>query len=144
MTYIFAAVLVNSQVDSTKGTPSDLLLDDVLVDPMLGGSVILTRSILRVGIEGFLAVCASAPTVFGMGRRCRPSRDVERSLGGYDADEDCRMTSSTCIDRKIRYSWARSAVTGKMGKTWASAYKTWAREDCTGQHVRMPNRSGRL
>jgi uncharacterized protein YfaQ (DUF2300 family) len=52
--HIFVAVLVHSQMHSSKGTPPNLLLDEVLVDAVLSGSVIHAVAILGARIERFL------------------------------------------------------------------------------------------
>ena len=43
---IFNAMLIYSEVNCSKGAPSNLLLDDVLVDPMYCTALILTIGIL--------------------------------------------------------------------------------------------------
>ena len=48
------AILVDSQVDSAEGAAADLLLDQVLVDAVLGGAVILAVAILGARVERFL------------------------------------------------------------------------------------------
>jgi hypothetical protein len=57
--HIFCAVLVDCQMDSAKGPAANLLLDEVLVDAMLGGPVILAVAILGASIEGFLRQCSA-------------------------------------------------------------------------------------
>lgn len=52
--HIFLAILVDSQVDSAKGAAADLLLDQVLVDAVLGGAVILAVAVLGARVERFL------------------------------------------------------------------------------------------
>ena len=52
--HIFFAVLIDCQMYSSKGTPPNLLLNKVLVNAVLGGSVILAVAVLGAGIEGFL------------------------------------------------------------------------------------------
>jgi hypothetical protein len=53
--HIFRAILIDRQMDGTKGAPSDLLLDDVLVNPVLRSTVILACRIFGAGIESFLS-----------------------------------------------------------------------------------------
>lgn len=48
------AILVDSQVDSAEGAAADLLLDQVLVDAVLGGAVILAVAVLGARVERFL------------------------------------------------------------------------------------------
>jgi hypothetical protein len=48
------AILVDGEVDGAKGAAANLLLDQVLVDAVLGGAVILAVAVLGAGIEGFL------------------------------------------------------------------------------------------
>jgi len=52
--HIFLAVLIDSQVDSAEGAAADLLLDQVLVDAVLGGAVILAVAVLGARVERFL------------------------------------------------------------------------------------------
>ena len=56
---ILLAILVDGEVDCAKGAPSNLLLDQVLVDAVLGGAVIFAVAVLGARIEGFLAPLAS-------------------------------------------------------------------------------------
>jgi hypothetical protein len=51
---ILLAVLVDCEVDGAEGTPANLLLDQILVDAVLGGAVILAVAVLGARIEGFL------------------------------------------------------------------------------------------
>jgi hypothetical protein len=41
-------------MDGTKGPPSNLLFDDILIDSMLCCAVVLARSILGAGVQRFL------------------------------------------------------------------------------------------
>lgn len=50
---IFLAILVDSQVDSAEGAAADLLLDQILVDAVLGGAVILAVAVLGARVERF-------------------------------------------------------------------------------------------
>lgn len=52
--HIFLAVLVDGEVDGTKGAAAYLLPDEVLIDAVLGGAVIFRVAVLGAGIEGFL------------------------------------------------------------------------------------------
>ncbi len=51
---ILVAILVDGEVDGTKRATANLLLDQVLVDTVLSGAVILAVAVLGAGIEGFL------------------------------------------------------------------------------------------
>ncbi len=51
---IFDAILVYGDMNGAKGASADLLLDDILIDPVLSTSVILASHIFRPSIEGFL------------------------------------------------------------------------------------------
>ena len=53
---IFLAVLVDGEVDCAEGASANLLLDQVLVDAVLGGAVIFAVAVLGARIEGFLVV----------------------------------------------------------------------------------------
>jgi hypothetical protein len=52
--HIFLTVLVDGEVDSSKGAATNLLLDQVLVDAVLGAAVILAVAVLGARIERFL------------------------------------------------------------------------------------------
>ena len=52
--HIFLAILVDCQVDGAEGAAADLLLDQVLVDAVLGGAVILAVAVLGARVERFL------------------------------------------------------------------------------------------
>ena len=52
--YIFISILVCRKMDSPKGTSSDLLFYQILVDAMLSCTVILTSDIFRMSVERFL------------------------------------------------------------------------------------------
>ena len=52
--HIFLAILVDGQVDGAEGAAADLLLDQVLVDAVLGGAVILAVAVLGARVERFL------------------------------------------------------------------------------------------
>ena len=52
---ILLAVLVDGEVDGAEGATANLLLDQVLVDAVLGAAVILAVAVLGARIEGFLA-----------------------------------------------------------------------------------------
>ena len=52
---VFLAILVDGEVDGAKGAAANLLLDQVLVDAVLGGAVIFAVAVLGAGIAGFLA-----------------------------------------------------------------------------------------
>ena len=54
LTYEFFAILINGKVDCAKGASPNLLLDDVLVDAMLSGTVIFAGDVLGVSIQRFL------------------------------------------------------------------------------------------
>ena len=51
---IFLAILVDGEVDCAERASSNLLLDQVLVDAVLGGAVIFAVAVLGARIEGFL------------------------------------------------------------------------------------------
>lgn len=53
--HIFLAILVYGEVDRSKRAAANLLLDQVLVDAMLGAAVIFAVAVLGARIEGFLA-----------------------------------------------------------------------------------------
>lgn len=52
--HIFVAILVCSEMDSAEGPPTDLLLDQILIDTVLGAAVILAVTVLGPRIERFL------------------------------------------------------------------------------------------
>ena len=52
--HIFLAILIHGEVDSPKRPPADLLLDEILVDAVLCGAVILAVAVLGPRIERFL------------------------------------------------------------------------------------------
>lgn len=56
MSYIFLAILITGKMHGTERTTTYLLLDDILVDGVLGSAVVLTISVFGSSIEGFL-VC---------------------------------------------------------------------------------------
>ncbi len=47
-------MLIHRQMNSTERAPTDLLLDDILIDPMLPLSVVRATGVLRASIERFL------------------------------------------------------------------------------------------
>lgn len=51
MPHIFLAVLINSQMHGPKRAPSNLLLDDILIDAVHGSSVIFAIRILGVRVQ---------------------------------------------------------------------------------------------
>lgn len=51
---IFSAILVCRYMHSAKGTTTDFLFYDVLVNSMLGAPIVLTGHILGTSIECFL------------------------------------------------------------------------------------------
>lgn len=53
-TYIFITILVRSQVNGPERSPPNLLSNHILVDTMLGRSIILAGRILRAGVQRFL------------------------------------------------------------------------------------------
>jgi hypothetical protein len=53
--HIFLPVLVHSKVNSPKGSPAYLLFHQILVDSMLGGSVIFAVAVFRTRIVRFLS-----------------------------------------------------------------------------------------
>jgi len=55
--HIFLSVLVHGEVDSSKRSPPYLLLDQVLVDAVLGGPIILAVAVFGTRIERFLWPC---------------------------------------------------------------------------------------
>lgn len=55
---VLLAILVDGEVDGAKGATANLLLDQVLVDAVLGGAVVFAVAVLGAGIEGFLAPLA--------------------------------------------------------------------------------------
>jgi hypothetical protein len=57
---ILLAVLVDGEVDSAEGATANLLLDQVLVDAVLGAAVIFAVAVLGAGIEGFLGRSAAS------------------------------------------------------------------------------------
>lgn len=52
--HIFGAILVHGKMDGTKRSPTNLLLYDVLIDAMDSGAIVITATVMRAGIEGFL------------------------------------------------------------------------------------------
>jgi hypothetical protein len=54
--HIFLAILVHSEMHCSKRAPANLLLDQVLVDAVLGGPVILAVAVLGARVERFLRV----------------------------------------------------------------------------------------
>jgi len=62
---ILLAILVDGEVDSAERAAANLLLDQVLVDAVLGAAVILAVAVLGAGIERFLAQSAAALTAVG-------------------------------------------------------------------------------
>lgn len=56
---VLLAILVDGEVDGAKGAAANLLLDQVLVDAVLGAAVIFAVAVLGAGIEGFLARSAT-------------------------------------------------------------------------------------
>lgn len=52
--HIFVAILVDGEVHGAKGAAADLLADQVLVDAVLGGAIILAVAVLGAGIERLL------------------------------------------------------------------------------------------
>jgi hypothetical protein len=53
--HIFLAVLVHGEVDGAKRAAAYLLPDEVLVDAVLGGAVVLRVAVLGARVEGFLS-----------------------------------------------------------------------------------------
>jgi hypothetical protein len=53
---ILLAILVDGEVDGAERAAANLLLDQVLVDAVLGGAVIFAVAVLGARIEGFLGV----------------------------------------------------------------------------------------
>ena len=51
---ILLAILVDGEVDGAERAAANLLLDQVLVDAVLGGAVIFAVAVLGARIEGFL------------------------------------------------------------------------------------------
>lgn len=51
---VLLAILVDSEVDGAERAAANLLLDQVLVDAVLGGAVILAVAVLGARIERFL------------------------------------------------------------------------------------------
>ena len=74
---ILLAILVDGQVDGAERAAPDLLLDQVLVDAVLGGAVIFAVAVLGARIERFLGgqtsyeiVCRSSlPSLVSCSRR---------------------------------------------------------------------------
>lgn len=54
--HIFIAKLVRGEVNSSEGPPTNLLSDYILVDTMLGGTIVLAGGIFGAGVQCFLAV----------------------------------------------------------------------------------------
>lgn len=54
--HIFIAKLVRGEVDSSERSATNLLLDYILIDTMLGGTIILAGGIFGAGVQCFLAV----------------------------------------------------------------------------------------
>lgn len=52
--YIFVAILINSQMDGPERASSQLFLNFVLVDPMYSSTVILAVRVLRVSVKRLL------------------------------------------------------------------------------------------
>jgi hypothetical protein len=52
--YEFISELVNCQVDEAKGASTNLLFDEVLVDPVLGSAIILAVAVLGSRIQSLL------------------------------------------------------------------------------------------
>ena len=57
--HIFVAMLIDRKMHGAKGAPSNLLLYDILVDPMDRSTIVLTISVLGAGIDGFLDLARS-------------------------------------------------------------------------------------
>lgn len=51
---ILQAILVDGEVDGAERASPNLLLDQVLIDAVLGGAVIFAVAVLGARIEGFL------------------------------------------------------------------------------------------
>lgn len=133
--HIFVSILINREMNGTKGAPANLLLDDVLVDPMLCRTVILTRSVLRTRVESFLSAAPSArSSLIGSLRMSRPSRDEGRWAGGVGAGEDSHTTESNCDNRENQSSShiARNQLEEeqtailRVGKNFRGAQRTHA------------------
>ena len=58
-TYIFFAILVAGNVDSTEGASTDFLLDHILVDAMLGHPIVLAGDIFRSSVERLLQLISA-------------------------------------------------------------------------------------
>ena len=52
--YVFFSILVDSQMNCAERTPANFLLDNVLVDSMLSGPIVLAIAIFGPGIQRFL------------------------------------------------------------------------------------------
>ncbi len=57
--HIFTAILIHRHMNSPKRAPPNFLLDQVLVDAMLGNTIVLAVGILGAGIESFLYILIS-------------------------------------------------------------------------------------
>jgi hypothetical protein len=53
---IFGSILIDCEMDCSKGASSYLLLDDILIDAMFSDTVIFARDIFRSRIERLLYV----------------------------------------------------------------------------------------
>jgi hypothetical protein len=96
--HIFVAVLVHSQMYGAKGAPSNLLLDQVLVDTMLGGSVILAVAVLGPRVERFLQGLSAEKRVIEEG--FEGNGPLHGGCGKErvcDAVGDCGMRGSTWL-----------------------------------------------
>lgn len=124
---ILLAVLVDGEVDGAKGAAANLLLDQVLVDAVLGGAVILAVAVLGAGIEGFLAGLAGAD---GGGGRAAPLRVgcSRRRGGGVGAGSGTRaLTWPSCVSTSAgQRHWRRS------GRRAAHMYLTGAGRASSG------------
>ena len=50
-TYVFLTILINCEVDCTKRPSSNLLLNDILINTVLGSAVVFTGYVLGVCIQ---------------------------------------------------------------------------------------------
>ena len=106
---VLLAILVDGEVDGAKGATANLLLDQVLVDAVLGGAVIFAVAVLGARIEGFLAplapkVQARAAVLLRTGTLTRLVLEAARRwcrsglwYAGVDLGGDCQHVGGAAL-----------------------------------------------
>lgn len=102
---VLLAILVDGEVDGAKGAAADLLLDQVLVDAVLGGAVILAVAVLGARIEGFLAGSMSTQCPHNVHTT---STQAPRALRGVSAGSYARTLTCRVLEAARR--WCRSGL----------------------------------